>query len=758
MSSRYGSDRIAIDLDGVLTEHPAPLAAAANERFGLNLPERAFIDSAGLNVPIDVREWVYGEGGPAANLQPCPDAQAFVHRILTMFGTENAMIITARPHGSAEMTYGWLARHGFPSLHVAFADDKLTVAREQGCRFAVEDSERHALNYAAGGITCFLIDIPGNVHETHDPSIVHVSGYPDILIHLESVSGSHRRRQAVRDALPPVDELLDVTERPRIVVSDAIHPVAREEFSAHATLTDVDGTDIAALKRAVANADALVVRSETQVTEDVLIAATRLKVVARAGVGVDNVDLEAATRAGVLVLNAPGANATSAGEHTIALLLALARQLPYANESTHAGRWERKKIKPIDLRGRTVGIVGLGRVGSIVARRLTAFEMRVIAHDPYIPTERFAELDVESVLLDELYAQADVITFHVPSTTETHHMLNARTLEATKRGVIVLNVARGEVVDQDALAEALRNGRVLAAGVDVFPREPCTTSPLFGLPNVIVTPHTGGSSAEALEAVGKVISGSTLAALRGEAVPNAVNLPQATLEAPELRRLTIVAGAAGHLLSVLDSDLPDQIRLSVRGMVSSDVAEHVLNAALSQAFQRWICRRVTPVNARVIADDMGVFVSNPVIDRDEHHLPQFVFETRGATTHTVTVTWDRVYAGIVAVDRFSLERPLAGHVLITHHHDQPGVIGTLGMILGRHGVNIAGMQVGRLAPRGEALMVTNVDEAIPEEAVEEIRLCEAVEDAFVVSLPPFDSEPDPVALSAITSPAALAGT
>lgn len=756
MSSHVSSDRIAIDLDGVLTEHPAPLAAAANERFGLNLPERAFIDSAGLNVPIDVREWVYSEDGPAANLQPCSQAQAFVERILTMFGAENAMIITARPLGSAEMTHGWLARHDFPSLHIEFADDKLTIAREQGCRFAVEDSERHALNYAAGGITCFLIDTPGFIHETDEPSIIHVNGFSDIVSTLDRIQGSDERRQAVANALPPVDEQIGLRERPCIVVSDAIHPVAREELAAHATLIDVDGTDIAALKHAVAEADALVVRSETQVTEDVLAAASRLKVVARAGVGVDNVDLDAATRAGVLVLNAPGANATSAGEHTIALLLALTRQLPYANESTHAGRWERKKIKPIDLRGRTVGIIGLGRVGSIVAKRLNAFEMRVIAHDPYILPARFAELDVESVPLDELYAQADVITFHVPSTPKTHHMLNAETIRTSKRGVIVLNVARGEVVDQIALAEALRHGHVSAAGVDVFPHEPCTNSPLFGMPNVVVTPHTGGSSAEALEAVGKVISSSTLAALRGEAVPNAVNLPQATLDAPELRRLTTVAGAAGHLLSVLDSDLPRQIRLTVRGMVPTDVAEHVLNAVLSQAFQRWICRRVTPVNARVIADDLGVIVSNPVIDQDEHHLPQFVFETRGNTSHTVTVTWDRVYAGIVAVDRFSLERPLAGHVLITHHHDQPGVIGTLGMILGRHGVNIAGMQVGRHAPRGEALMVTNVDESIPDEAVEEIRRCDAVEDAFVVSLPPFDGEADPVALSAITLPAALA--
>ncbi|MBA2246711.1 MAG: ACT domain-containing protein, partial [Chloroflexia bacterium] len=352
--------------------------------------------------------------------------------------------------------------------------------------------------------------------------------------------------------------------------------------------------------------------------------------------------------------------------------------------------------------------------------------------------------------------EADVLTFHVPSTDVTRNMLDARTIGQLKHGVVVLNMARGDVVDQDALAAALRGGQVAAAGVDVFPVEPCTHSPLFGLPNVIVTPHTAGSSAEALEAVGRVIGTTTLAALRGESVPNAVNLPRATLEAPELRRLTTVAGAAGHLLSVLVSDIPREIRLSVRGMVSPDVAQHVLNAALSSAFQRWLDRRVTPVNANVVADDMNVEIGPPTIDQDENALPQFLFEVCGESTHTVTVTWDRPYAGIVAVDKFSLERPLAGHVLITHHHDQPGVIGTLGMILGRHGVNIAGMQVGRVAPLGEALMVTNVDEAIPPEALAEIQACVAVEHAFVVSLPPFDAEPDPVALSAITAAAIAA--
>lgn len=748
--------RIAVDMDGVLTEHPGPLATAANQRFGLDLPERAFVDSAGLNVPLEVREWVYSEDGPAAKLHPAPGAKEFVQKLIRLFGDGNVVIITARPESSASMTIDWFKRQGFPSCNVIFADDKMTIARRQGCGYAIEDSERHARNYAAGGVKCFLIDPDRSLSVEDEAAIISVAGYAAIVDYLEELRDLVGRRRAVAAALPPA--VAETTNgRPTIVVSDQIHPVARQELQANAHLIDVDGTDVPALLAAIAEADALVVRSETQVTREVLAAAKRLRVVARAGVGVDNIDLESATRSGVLVLNAPGANATSAGEHTIALLLALTRQIPHANASTHAGLWERKKIKPVDLRGRTVGIVGLGRVGSVVAKRLKAFEMDVIAHDPFISPARFAELGVEPVELHRLFARADIVTFHVPSTEETHHLLNAQTLREMKPGVIVLNVARGEVVDQVALAEAIRSGHVAAAGVDVFPHEPCVESPLFGLPNVIVTPHTGGSSAEALEAVGRVISSTTLAALRGEAVPNAVNLPPASLEAPALRTLTSVAGAAGHLLSVLSPDLPSRVTLEAHGLIPADITEHVMNAALSQAFQQWLGRRVTPVNARMIADELGITLGSTIEDQDDGVLPQFRFEVHGETSHTVVVTWNRTSAGIVEVDRFSLQQPLSGYVLITHHHDQPGVIGQVSTILARYGINIAGMQVGRDHPRGEAMMVTNVDDPITDEALAEIKAAMAVEDAFVVSLPTYIQDQDPVVLSAISTTAAIVG-
>jgi D-3-phosphoglycerate dehydrogenase len=742
-----GPARLAIDLDGVLTEHPAPLAAAANEQFDVDLPERAFVDSAGLNVPVEIREWVYAPNGPAAALRPAEGAQEFLRKTIQAVGEGNAIIITARPESAATMTISWLKRNGFPTINVLFTDDKMMLARRQGCGFAVEDSERHAGNYAAGGIRCFLINREGGHSADLDGAIHPVTSFTEILDELVDIVSTTARRTAVTEGLPPVT-VATTGARPTIIVSDAIHAVARAELEAHAEVIDVDGTDLPALLKVLPDADALVVRSETQVTPEVLAAGLKLRVVARAGVGVDNIDLDAATRAGVLVLNAPGANAYSAAEHTIALLLGLTRQIPFADASTKAGDWPRKRVHPIDLRGRTVGIVGLGRVGSLVAKRLKAFEMRVIAHDPYIPDSRFDALDVESVPLETIWDQSDVVTFHVPSTSETRHILNAESIRLLKPGVIVINAARGDVVDQDALAEALTSGQVAGAAVDVFPSEPCRESPLFALPNVVVTPHTGGSSAEALEAVGRVISSTTLAALRGESVSNGVNLPSASLNAPELRRLTTVATAAGKLLAVLTSEIPNQFGIAVRGQVAPSLSELVLGTALASALQQWLGRRVTPVNARVIAHEVGIDVGITIGDDDPELMPRFVFSASGQTSHSVTVSWDHTRAGIIEVDRFSLDRPLSGHVLITHHHDQPGVIGALGTILGRHGVNIAGMQVGRDAPLGEALMVTNVDESIPDAAMAEILAAQAVQEAFVVALPSMEDE-DPIEFSAI---------
>lgn len=747
--------RIAVDMDGVLTGSPVPLAIAANGHFGLDLPDFAFVDSSGLDVPLHVRQWVYGPEGPAFQLEPAAGAQEFFRGLVDIAGADNVIIVTARPESSADMTLRWLRKHGFQHSQAIFADDKIGIAKRQGCRFAIEDSLRHARNYASGGVTCYVINARPEATDAANPHIVEVASFDEIV----SLLAAERRApmtSPVVSSLPPLDDGASAAPRRwRVVVSDMIHAVAREHIQAVADIVDVDGTDLPALLGVLHDADALVVRSETQVTAEVLAAGPKLKVVARAGVGVDNIDVDAATRAGVVVLNAPGANAYSAGEHTIALLLAATRQIPFANRTTHAGEWKRKAVKPIDVRGRTVGIVGLGRVGTVVARRLKAFEAQVIAYDPYIPPARFTDIGVEQVPLDDIWRRSDIVTFHCPATAETTHILNAATIARMRPGSIVINAGRGELVDEYALADALRSGHLRAAGVDVFPSEPCTESPLFGLENVVLTPHTGGSSEEALLAVGRVIGATTVAALRGEAVSNAVNLPAASLEAPALKLLTSVAAAAGRLLSVLMPDHVSSVSVEARGMVSNDITEHVANAALAESLQRWLGRRVTPVNARLIASEIGIDVMTAADDGDETSIPQFRLEVRGDGVHSVVVSWDRDIAGIVEVDRFSLAQPLAGYVLITHHQDRPGIIGKLSTTLARYNINIAGMQVSREVPRGEAMMVTNVDEEIPSEALDEIRAIEGLENAFIVSLPGvLQEKPDPVHLVAsITSPA-----
>ncbi|MGI9254782.1 MAG: NAD(P)-dependent oxidoreductase, partial [Thermomicrobiales bacterium] len=430
----------------------------------------------------------------------------------------------------------------------------------------------------------------------------------------------------------------------------------------------------------------------------------------------------------------------------IALLLGVTRQIALADASTRAGRWERKRMKPLDLKGRTVGIVGLGRVGSRVAQRLRAFEMQVLAYDPYIAPTRFTEFGAAPVDYQTLLANSDVVTFHVPSNSETAHMLGIDTIPLLKPGAIVINAARGEVVDQTALAEAIRSGMVFGAGVDVFPHEPCITSPLFDLPTVVVSPHIGGSSAEALAAVGEVISTSTLAALRGEAVPNAVNLPAAPIHAAQLQRLTSVSAAAGHLIAVLAESTAAEFSVTVDGLVQGDIVEHVVSSALAAALVDWTGQRVTPVNARLVAEDAGMAIKVHHGDTNPNRLPSFRIEVSDslgdASSHDVVVRWDRTDAAIMEVDGFGLRSPLVGDVLITHHRDQPGVIGRIGTIMGRHDVNIAGMQVGRSAPRrgGQAIMVLNVDDEIPQPALDEVMQVPGIETAFVVSLPASGSE------------------
>ncbi len=709
--------RIAVDIDGVLTEPLASLARAANERFGVDFPDTVFVDSAGYGVTEEIRQWVYSADGPAANLLPAHGARDFLRALLQLVGEGNVHIITARPAVSKVMTASWFEQHGLSGCEVTFDPHKVAEAQALGIQVAVEDSLRHATDYAAAGIIPILLTLEEDAEL--DGAIRQV---PDLKAALKEIN------TIVSAAAPQGD-------RPKIVVSDVIDAQAREVLGACGELVDVDGTDVAALTAAVADADALVVRSETQVTKELMAAAPRLRVVARAGVGIDNVDVEAATEAGIIVLNAPGANRYSAGEHTIAMMLSVARQLPSANASMHAGKWERKSFKLFDLRGKTVGVVGLGRVGRVVAHRLKAFGCHVIAHDPYVSAEIFRENEIERVSYPELLGTSDIVSYHVPLTDETYHYLSHDAIQQLKPGAVVINAARGEVIDHEALAEALDAGKVGGAGVDVFPEEPLLSSPLWGRPNVVLTPHLGGSSDEALAAVGQMISHSVLAALHGEAVPNAVNLPAAQIEPAASRKLGRAASAAGNLLSVLEPDVPASFAMTARGNLSDEVYELVFSAALAAALEQWSDARVSPVNARMIASELKIELHLSRYNTPEGEDVEFEFEVRNDDTHHVTIRWAGNDVGIYEVDRFSLGHPLAGDVLITHHRDVPGVVGQVGTILGRHGVNIAGMQLGRHGLGGEALMVLNVDDAIGSDVLNEIKTTLNIDNAYVVSLP-----------------------
>ncbi len=713
--------RVAVDIDGVLTEHPSPLAHEANRKFGLSLPDTAFIDSAGHNVTDEVRHWVYGDGGPASRLAPAAGAVDFLRGVHDLCGVDNVILITARPAASQTMTEAWLRHNGFPAHFVHYADDKVKIAREIGVTHAVEDSLRHARAYDSVQIQAVLI--------TGEPLPVMpatIRQVPDLVAALDALSS-----ESPVNADPASD-------LPVVVVSDVIDAGARQALAASARLVDVDGTDRGALFDAVTDADALVVRSETQVTRELLDHARKMRVVARAGVGIDNVDVDAATEAGILVLNAPGANRFSAGEHTIALMLALARQLPDANASMHAGKWERKRFQLFDLRGKTVGIVGLGRVGRVIAHRLRAFGCHIIAHDPYVSADIFRDYAVERVSYPELLATSDIVTFHVPLTDETRCFLDTAAIEQMKPGAIVINAARGEVVDHDALAKGLESGRIGGAAVDVFPEEPLSWSPLWGKPNVILTPHLGGSSNEALAAVGEMISRSVISALRGESVPNAVNLPAAQIEPDTSRRLGRAANAAGHLLSVLEPQVPASFAMTARGNVSDEVYELVFAAALASGLEQWSDARVSPVNARMVARQSNIEQLLSRFNVPDGQDVEFAFEVRNDDTHHVTIRWSGNDVGIYEVDRFSLGQPLAGDVLITHHHDVPGVVGRVGTILGKHNVNIAGMQLGRHGRGEDALMVLNVDDAISDDVLAEIKTALNIENAYVVSLPGSD--------------------
>jgi len=491
----------------------------------------------------------------------------------------------------------------------------------------------------------------------------------------------------------------------------------------------------------LADADALIVRSATRVTKDLLDKAPKLRAVGRAGVGVDNIDLPEATKRGVLVMSTPGGNAVSVAEHTFALMLALARQVPKVDAGLREGRWE-KSSSGTELRGKTLGLIGLGRIGGEVARRAEAFDMRVIAYDPYISEAAAKELQVELVNLDRLLAESDFISMHTALSPATQNMINAKSIEKMKKTARIVNAARGELIDEAALAEALKNGRLAGAALDVFTEEPPKNSPLIGLPNVIGTPHIAGSTAEAQEEVGTQVAVQIRDYLTEGIIRNAVNLP--TLSADQYRRVRPyleLAERLGTLVSQAAAARPERVRIRYAGEVA-EVGTHLLRSAvLAGVLNAVLDEKVNVVNAPAMAAARGLTVEEETRKR-EHGFPNTlevaaVSKKGGEAGFSVegTVLFDGT-PRVLAIDGISLETQLEGTILFLRNHDEPGVIGQVGSTLGRLGVNIATFALGRReAARGaEAVSLVRLDGEVQDSILKEISEIKAITEARILRL------------------------
>jgi len=509
-------------------------------------------------------------------------------------------------------------------------------------------------------------------------------------------------------------------------IADAGIELLREHFD-----VAVDGDTN--LDQAIADCDGIVIRSATKLTAEVLEHAAKLKVIGRAGVGIDNVDVEAATRRGIVVANAPESTVVSAAEHTLALLLALARHVPDAHAALKQGRWERSRFGGIELAGKTLGVLGFGRIGQQVARRALALEMRVVAYDPFVGAERFRELGVERVeSRDDVFGQADFLTLHVPLSDETRAFINRETIAKMRDGVRLVNAARGELVDEEALIEALESRKIASAALDVFASEPYT-GPLLAQERVVVTPHLAASTVEAQDRAGVIVAEQVVAALQGGLVTNAVNIP--TLRAEDLEALgpyVPLAAKLGRLAMELARGRAERIELTYFGTLSNYDTRLLSVAALNGAFQGRSDRLVNYVNAPLIAAERGI----DVVEERKRRSRDFTNLVR------VSVDGVRVAGTTIGVENrqwlvnalgFDLELELAPLLVLFRYDDVPGVIGKVGTLFGEAEVNIANMTVSRSRRGGKALMVLSIDSPAPPELVDRL-LAEGFDDARFIAL------------------------
>ncbi len=508
--------------------------------------------------------------------------------------------------------------------------------------------------------------------------------------------------------------------KPVVLIAEELSPATIDALGPDFEVRHTDGSDRSQLLPALADVDAVLIRSATQVDAEALAAAKNLKVVARAGVGLDNVDVDAATKAGVMVVNAPTSNITSAAELAIGLLLACARNIAPANEVLKGGKWARSRYGGVELLEKKVGIVGFGRIGQLVAERLKGFGVEILAYDPYVSVQRAGQLGARLVTLDELLAESDFITIHLPKTPETLGLIGKEALAKVKPTVRIINAARGGVLDEEALAEAISDGRVAGAGLDVYATEPCTDSPLFAFESVVVTPHLGASTEEAQEKAGVAVARSVRLALGGDLVPDAVNVSGGSV-AEEVRPGIDLVEKLGRVFTAIAGSVPVQLDVEVRGEITAhDVSIWELSA-LKGLFTDVTEDPVTYVNAPLLAKERGCesrLVTDAASEEFRNVTTLHGTLADGATVSVAgTLTGPKMVQKIIGVNGFDIEVPLSRHMAFFSYVDRPGVIGALGRLLGDADVNIAAMQVSRNDESGTALVALTVDSAIPDDVV-----------------------------------------
>ena len=521
---------------------------------------------------------------------------------------------------------------------------------------------------------------------------------------------------------------------PKVLISDALSPAAVQIFKDRGIEVDFQptlGKDKEKLAGAVGNYDGLAIRSATKVTAKIVEQAKNLKVIGRAGIGVDNVDIPAATARGIIVMNTPFGNSITTAEHAISLMLALARQIPEADASTRAGKWEKNKFMGVEIFGKTLGVIGCGNIGSIVADRALGLKMKVTAYDPFLSVDRASDLGVEKVELDELFKRADFITLHTPLTEKTRNVVNADAIKAMKKGVRIINCARGGLVDEAALYEALKNGHVAGAAFDVFVTEPATENPLFGLPNVVCTPHLGASTSEAQENVALQIAEQMSDYLLRGAISNAINFPSISAEeAPKLKPFVALAEKLGSFAGQLTETGISKVQLTYEGAVAQMNTKALTSAALA-GLLRPMLGDVNVVSAPLVAKERGIVVEEVTREMPEDY----------ESLITVTVTTERqsrhvsgtVFADgrprIVNIKGIRMDAEFGPSMIYITNRDKPGFIGKFSSTLGEAGINIATFHVGRDAPGGNAVALIEIDGELPETILTKVRALPQVQSA-----------------------------